>query len=1125
MKLINLILESADNKKINYDFQNKANGCITPQDINAEVYKNSLSFAFYGVIDPAEFFVKLPAKVELRFSVAEEDYHLVRKATPQLGGDVLESAKLYAMDGKEIASEKATVNALCLEIVGLKKKAFEKLIIVDREITAALAEDKLTRETVIADQLARLTTSKEVYENITKLKEKEKNLVQQIEAIVPVSRNEFEEQSQIVQADKQALESVRRDIEEVRRELALATAYQDSLDQHIQSQSDLEELIAKKESQKEQKEKLELSNKAKEVLSGFTAYEDFINNIQQKRVEYEKIKDSMKSISKKIDDGEASIDNLSEQFIVESRRVEELEKVLNEHILGSAEGPKELGLKKIVDSYYTKYDASVSDLVERQKEVEKEFAVLNAELSELHARRSEISLTPTYKIAVEDGAVIKGSMERIISDIAASEQRIERLSREKSDLISSNANNVETINKIKARLNFLNKEICSSYPTQKDAFNASVYINQNLYAKHLLATILEKEIDQIAQKIEKVSQSAKVYADKLLNLRNKRTEIVNHREKLLQRLNLLNEKMTEYMSYNRLREITKEVEYGSHCPVCDGFVAIKRDLPLRDTKALDDQIKAVEAELEKDTKAVIEAENTLGQYEAAVTVSSQYLDSLTSSLEIKQSQVSKILEEFKQDSVQALADLMEKELNKSKKLMNQSDEFKKLEAELREREARHNQIQDRVKLIDNEDLPFERVVLADLMDKHTREKVQYDETVKLLKGESAIEALKKIQIIDKEIFQIDADIHAKSNKLISISIERDELFRKIHDVRARVLPLNYKGEEYTYIQVVAQAFSKHLAAITAEIDKAQEKRNNLKIRIKAVKKVLDDLREQTKDDDEALLVLDTTIKAEEEMINDFFPGFEDELDKLGVNSRAGLEELVIPDQEAINIETALNDNDIAIIRTEEAIKVHQRNFSENERYFGKMDRNIRLLNELLEREEEAIVALGASMSKNEEYKYRYNSLIENNQLLSIVQSRIKGIEDLSRAIKDGAIISKELADLIYSRAVANVENMTNGKYSLDFNEESGIVVTMGAKKLTADKLPKTDLLMFELAIAYAYHDVLVSLLGGRVVFAVNITEEESNRISLKYLVEFSQSNDIVVVPEDEALYFKAVSKI
>ncbi len=1123
MKLINLTLKGADSK-ISYDFQSKVQGCITPQDIKADVYRDALSFAFYGGIDPNNFVVKSPVSIEVRFSVSDEDY-ILRRGSKVERGEIIEDASLETISGNDVAKETATVNAACLELVGVNQKAFEKLIIIDLDIAEALSLDKLTRETIVADQLSGLTTSKEVMSKLNQLKEREKQLISEIESIVPASRHELEESEQIVKNDRVVVEAVRKELDIVRKEIAKATTYQEELTYHVENAAALEELELKQDAIDEKVEKLAISNKASAVLEKFQSYEAFLNKTQQKRVEYEKIKASLKDIEKKIVDGENSIESLSDQFIKETRRVEELEKVLNSQILETAEGPKNIGIKKIVDGYYTKYDESIKGLLDRQKEVEEQFDYLTKAIAEQRKRRAGFSLIPEYKAAVEDGAVIEGSMDKIKKDIAASHNRIERLSREKSELISQNTENVEKINQLKEKLNELNKEICGLFPTQKDAINASVYKNQNLYGKHLLASGLKIEIDAIDEKLEKVNQSSKTYADKLINLRNKRTEIINHRERLQIRLDLLNEKMTEYMSYNRLCEVTAEVEYGSHCPVCDGFVSVKKETPLRNTKALDDQIKAVEAELEKDTKAVIDAENTIGQYEAVLTVSNQYIESLQSSKNIKESQVKKILDEFKVKSVEELASLMYRELDRSKKMMLLNDEFKQAEADLRKRTARHDQIVERIKLIDNEDLPFERVVLLELMDKHTKEQLRYKETVKLLKGEKALDALAKIQVIDKEIAEIDKDIYAKEAQLDIITKEKEKLYAKIFAVQARMLPLNYKGKEYSYIEVVTQAFSKHLLAITEEINKTQEKRNTLKIRIQAVKRVVDDLKEQIKDANTELLIIDSTIKAEENMVEDIFPGYEKELESLGVKNIEGLQELIVLAEDAYALEVEIKEHADNKMRLAEVIKVYKNNLAANEAAFKDLEKNLEILADLSQKEEQALVALGAGMSKAEDVKRRYYSLIENNQSLSIVQSRIKGIEDLSQAIKDGAIISKDLSDLIISRASANIENMTNGKYSLEYGADNTIVLAIGEKYIPFEKIAKQDQLMFKVGLAFAYNDVLVSLLGGEVVFAVNVSEEDSNRLSLKPIIEFSQGTDIIIIPEDETIYFKAVSKI
>lgn len=67
--------------------------------------------------------------------------------------------------------------------------------------------------------------------------------------------------------------------------------------------------------------------------------------------------------------------------------------------------------------------------------------------------------------------------------------------------------------------------------------------------------------------------------------------------------------------------------------------------------------------------------------------------------------------------------------------------------------------------------------------------------------------------------------------------------------------------------------------------------------------------------------------------------------------------------------------------------------------------------------------------------------------------------------------------------------------------------------------------MFKIALSFAYNDVLVSLLGGEVVFALQVDTDDLNKMFLRPVLELSQGTDIVVIPEDETIYFKAVSKM
>ena len=229
---------------------------------------------------------------------------------------------------------------------------------------------------------------------------------------------------------------------------------------------------------------------------------------------------------------------------------------------------------------------------------------------ELYERKLAIRDGADYKKAVQDGAVLEGNIAQAESSLAEANERIEALMKRRAELYEANVDVAAKAKKLGQDVQRLEKEVRSGYATVEEAVNADALYKNTLYTKHLFVSEHEVDLDAVNKKIVAVEASAKGYGEKLEKLSTRKAEVVAHRAKLADKLALLNEKLMEYMSFNRLRDISNDIAYGSRCPVCDGFVAQKKDLPLRDTKALDDQIKAVQAELNKDDDAILAAEST-----------------------------------------------------------------------------------------------------------------------------------------------------------------------------------------------------------------------------------------------------------------------------------------------------------------------------------------------------------------------------------------------------------------------------------------------------------------------------------------------------------------------------------
>ena len=68
-------------------------------------------------------------------------------------------------------------------------------------------------------------------------------------------------------------------------------------------------------------------------------------------------------------------------------------------------------------------------------------------------------------------------------------------------------------------------------------------------------------------------------------------------------------------------------------------------------------------------------------------------------------------------------------------------------------------------------------------------------------------------------------------------------------------------------------------------------------------------------------------------------------------------------------------------------------------------------------------------------------------------------------------------------------------------------------------------MLLPLASAAAWSEVMTALLAGDIAPMIGVTAEESDKQSLTPLVEYAKERDIVIFPDDDALFFRAVSKI
>ena len=1098
MKLNTLSIKGSDAAEAFYDFGNKAAGCIVLADADGKNLREALSYVFYGEAPAGR---ELPLTAELKFVIEDVEYSLTRSTALNADGAAEESAILTGADGKAVCEGTEAVNAFIDEKVGLNKVCFEELFYIDRDEAANIYADTLTRESFIAEKMAKFATSEDVMAKYAALKDEERALMEHIDMVDAVTRDELKEQQLTVDSDKLALDDVRGRIESVKLDLGYAAKYQEELNAYYDAVAKMDALKARNDEMAALAERAARSAAASEVAAAYEKYDALKADIAAKRAALESDRKAKEALEAKAQSGEKSLKLLGDEYVAAAERERGLNAALRELIVKGNEAPERADILRGTNSYYAKFDEECAGLKARREVLEKEAGEYVAKLDELTKRKIAIRESAGYKQAVRDGAAAEARMAGIAAEIKTIEERIERLNANKASLAEDGKALKENEKSRKAAVQKLAKEIRGNHATVEEAVDAAILYKQTLYAKHLWVSRNEVELDAVKKKIETVSGTKNTYSERLNTLVAKREEVARHRARLVEKLKLL-------------------------CPLCDGFVSVKKELPLRDTKALDDQIKAVEAEIAKDNAAIVEAESSIGQYKAAETVSAQYTEALEATGKNKEQAIEKVLNEYGVKSIPELFALVEKAAKEGNELTRKVDEYRRAEGELTRLEEAAALLGKQTEVIEKEMLPAERNALQALRAEYDEVKSAYDVNATYFGGESALALADKLAVVEKEYEDIEDEISANEKRLAEIDAELGDVNKRIAQIEERRVPVEVNGTELAYGDVIVKVYSDYLIALEREAADATEAKENVKLRLAGTRKVVNDVQAEAKAAADKVALEEAAISATEETAANLYAEYEAKFAEIGITKKEDLAAIIMSDEELDKCRETLYAYDEDVAGTKEAVNVYKAGIDAHAAYYDNFAANTEALENLKSEEDKAVMALGNSMAVMADMERRYNELIDCNRRLGYLQARIKGVDDMSEAIKEGAILATDLASLIATRTQEIVKSISGDRYSADFGENGTIALVVNGKgKIRYDKLTKEEAALLPLATAAAYNEVMVSLLAGNILPAIAVKAEECDKQSLTPLVEYSKNREVIAVPDDDTAFLKAISKI
>ena len=470
--------------------------------------------------------------------------------------------------------------------------------------------------------------------------------------------------------------------------------------------------------------------------------------------------------------------------------------------------------------------------------------------------------------------------------------------------------------------------------------------------------------------------------------------------------------------------------------------------------------------------------------------------------------------------------LVEKAVRDSKALTHKVDRYRELTGEEKRLNEMLDTIGSEIDRIDDEKLPAARAGREELRKQISEKDRYYRDCAVYFDGEKASDLLVKLEVVDAEYETAENELDANRMRAQSVAEELASVNERLYEIINRTMLIKVGDKELSYKEVVAKAEADYLKAINEEIKNADENKEQAKARLQATRKVVDEAKAEESEGKERLLEMRAAYNAAEQAHDALYKEYVPRFDAIGLKTPSDIERIVMSDEELSAARDMLYKYDEDLVGTKEAVNVYKQSIDEHVGYYENYEANLSLRDEIKKEEEDAIMKLGASIALKADMEKRYTEVLELNKRLGYLQVRIKGIEDLSAAIKDGAILASDLAELIAERTDEIVRYTSANRYATERGADGEIVLKSTSKgRVKPDKMTKEEKMLTPLASAAAFNEIMTSLLAGDVTPMLAVSVEECDKQSLTPLVEYAKERDIVVFPDDDALFFRAVSKI
>ncbi|MDR0751173.1 MAG: hypothetical protein LBF12_01075 [Christensenellaceae bacterium] len=1095
------------------DFTNTAGTMTVLAGVSARALGDLLCAALHGDVDGK---LQPKAKVYLDFEHAELIYRIEREF------DENEKTHMLALileDGANDRFEGQEAQDLIYEFLPIDAKAFREYIVINRSgFTESFIQGDSNERTKFIDQcIFNLSGTTDSATRMASYQDQAKAIQSEIDSITPTTPEDVEASLKEIDNLEISIAELKVAAEELAKNCEVpednegAEEYSKALERS-HGLKDLEaELEKDAEALKEYESVVVISEK-------YLEFSKVSNELKERSEEIELIKKARDEAKTNSENVKQEAEDFAQSIAKQEALIKETGSRFQSSLLLYSQDPKSSNAPDVVNEYFAQTITQKNKLLDERKIAEEEKSELTNSIKALILKKNEINCTADYRKSVTECAILENSAKILEDELISVNSNLETLKKEKSDLETSIQAYEEKINEI----SYLNDELLDDAGVSENFTSIfNVYTEEfrkvnTLTAKYFEVKTLDDERKNVNEKIVSALASVEKYKEKLKLAIDNKEKLLLAGEKTEIRLKLLQAKRAEYEGYNMMRSISDTLLYGSHCPVCDGYITYKQELSLKDTRALDAQIETQKAEDEKNKATILELTAVIGQREVAVRVGNQYVDSLNASLKEITAKIDKILSEYPEiTTVESLKAYFVDKLSKLDDLARITNEYSINEIELKSAKDIYSEEVSRLNLLDEEIIPKVRERIEKIISSQDQIKADYNNLKSILNGEDGSEVLKKILLSAREVETIDEELELQREKLIKINEKIEELNELISALDSINTSAEIDGQSLTYTQAVIKALADELLYIQGD-----ERDNpfdydalvsDLKVLLEKASEADNKYKEIEKALEEAEKELNTIASQNEELFTSCMESFskysiENEDDALRLiketpNVAAYRDKKDKYEVEAAEIEKAIEEGEKKMLAR-----------ADLEAAASEALANLKEVNEKIEEYEEA---LNNTKLELEARRDRIQKLEPLTVKIAKVNKLISNLEKVSKSATANEVTASDFADTIFNFADANAASWSTDRYALK-STDTGIDLINVEKNDIVDPIKYTDeeKSILELSVTIAYGDAMEALLGIKVQRALVLYDSEIQNESVKVLMKALDGKDVLVVVED-----------